>query len=50
MQATVDESVSDGRVLILFVLIAQKPLTVDQPADLRVVRALGTGAADPLFQ
>ena len=50
MQATVDESVSDGKVLILFTLIAQKPLTVDQPADLRVVRALGTGAADPLFQ
>jgi len=48
MQATVDKAVSDGKVLILFTLIAQKPLTVDQPADLRVVRALGTGAADPL--
>jgi hypothetical protein len=48
MQATVDESVSDGKVLILFTLIAHKPLTVDQPADLRVVRALGTGSADPL--
>jgi hypothetical protein len=48
MQATVDKAVSDGKVLILFTLIAQKPLTVEQPADLRVVRALGTGAADPL--
>jgi hypothetical protein len=48
MQATVDKAVSDGKVLILFTLIAQNPLTVDQPADLRVVRALGTGAADPL--
>ena len=48
MQATVDQAVSDGKVLILFTLIAQQPLTVDQQADLRVVRALGTGAADPL--
>lgn len=48
MQATVDKAVSDGKVLILFTLIAEKPLTVDQPAELRVVRALGTGAADPL--
>jgi hypothetical protein len=48
MQDTVDQAVSDGKVLILFTLSAQQPLTADQPADLRVVRALGTGAADPL--
>jgi hypothetical protein len=48
MQATVDKAVSDGKVLILFTVIAQQPLTVDQPADLRVVRAPGTGAGDKL--
>ena len=48
MQATVDKAVSDSKVPILFTVIAQKPLTVDQPADLRVVRALGSRAADPL--
>ena len=48
MQDTVDKAVNDGKVLILFTLIAEQALTTDQPADLRVVRALGAGAADPL--
>jgi hypothetical protein len=48
MQATVDDAVHDGRVLTLFTLFAERELTADQPAELRVVRALSTGAADPL--
>ena len=42
------DAVNDGRVLTLFTLFAERELTADQPAELRVVRALSTGAADPL--
>jgi len=49
LQATVDQAVRDGSALVLFTLMAeQSDLTVEQRADVAIVRALGTGEADPL--
>jgi hypothetical protein len=49
LQATVDQAVRDGAALVLFTLMTeQSDLTVDQHADVAIVRALGTGEADPL--
>ncbi len=48
IQATIDNAVRGGKVLTLFTLSAEHDLTTDQPVELRVVRALGTGVPDPL--
>jgi hypothetical protein len=48
LQFAVDQAVSAGKVGVLFTLITpQADVMVDQTADLRVVRALATGQADP---
>jgi hypothetical protein len=48
-QSPVDQAVSAGSALLSFTLVTpQSDLTIDQTADCRVVRALGTGEADPM--
>jgi len=48
LQAAVDQTVREGAALVLFTLITERPeLTVEQRADVAIVRALGTGEAEP---
>jgi hypothetical protein len=47
-QLAVDQAVRAGSALVLFTLVTpQADLTIEQSAEFRVVRALGTGEADP---
>ena len=47
-QGAVDRAVSAGSALVSFTLVTpQADLTIEQSAEFRVVRALGTGEADP---
>ena len=47
-QGAVDGAVSTGSALVSFTLVTpQADLTIEQSAEFRVVRALGTGEADP---
>lgn len=48
LQFAVDQAVGAGKVRVLFTLITPQPdVMVDQSAQLRMVRALATGQADP---
>ena len=47
-QSSTDQAVSAGSALVLFTLVtSQADLTIEQSAEFRLVRALGTGEADP---